>query len=154
ELATSVVQRADFRAALAANRPWISDRIVEPHLPATVLIAVPLSHPPTPPRVLVAAIRPNSLATALAQHRLPEGASASVRDRQNAVVVELPATGPDRATPLKDELMKRQGRAWEGSARLPATSGETVYVGFTRSSTSNWTVMLVLPEAAFNAPWR
>jgi PAS domain S-box-containing protein len=154
EVAASIVQRGDFRAAVAANRPWISDAIVDARAQPTILIAVPAGRDGAPGPVLVAAVRTEALAMVLAQHRLPEGASAYVLDRQNAVVVRLPGEGPDQATPLHEGLMRNQQRAWDGFARLPSAAGQSVYAAFTRSPTSNWTVTLVVPEAAFNAPWR
>jgi PAS domain S-box-containing protein len=150
----AIVAQDGFRAAMAAERPWISDGVGEPGTEARmVVVAVPVAREGARPRILGAVLRTDSLARNLFQHRLPAGVSAHVLDREQRAVVHLPST---TASPVPEgELARVVRRYWaEGFGRVPVPGREAIYAAVARSPLSGWTVTLVVPEDAFEAPWR
>lgn len=154
-----VLERDDFWAAVRTGRPWISDRFLEPaSQEAVVLVGVPVMRLGGLQHILIAVLRAASLSMNLAHHRLPPGVTARVLDRRQATVVGMPmaTTSPATTSPAPTGELAGALRQYsaEGFGRFPIEGGEGVYAAFARAPLSGWTVTLVVPESAFEAPWR
>ena len=152
-VAGPALRRDDFWATIQADRFWISDRLPRPDSQeALVLVAVPLPSPhPEHQGTLMAVLKAQALSTSVARHRLPPGVSANVLDRGQATVVRIPVATSEAAGELAGDLPPYSA---EGFGHFPKEGGEGVYAAFARAPLSGWTVTLVVPESAFEAPWR
>jgi PAS domain S-box-containing protein len=150
----SLTAQDGFRAAMVTGRPWISNSLEEPGTRARMIaVAVPVARDGASPRSVVAVLKADRLARGLVQHRLPSGASAHVLDRDHRAVARLPLI---IASPAPDgELEAVVRRYWaEGFGRVSIADGDGIYAAVARAPLSGWTVTVVVPEAAFEAPWR
>jgi PAS domain S-box-containing protein len=152
-VAGAVLGRDDFWASIQADRFWISDRLLKPDSEeALVLVAVPLPWPRAGHQgTLMAVVKAQAMSASVARHRLPPGVSANVLDRGQTTVVRIPTVTTGAARELAGSLPPYSA---EGFGHFPKEGGEAVYAAFARAPLSGWTVTLVVPESAFEAPWR
>jgi PAS domain S-box-containing protein len=144
-----------LRRILASGRPGVSDLFVGPlNQQLIYTVGVPVRRDGRIVMTLNATATPAQLAHVLDEQQLPPTWRASVLDTSGRVVTRSHEMAKYVGQRLNDEQLRHARAATEGGFDSRTLDGIDVFVVFSRSPTSGWTVFLGIPQRELTAGLR
>ncbi|HZP37337.1 MAG TPA: ATP-binding protein [Methylomirabilota bacterium] len=137
------------RAVLDRNGPVVTHDADA--APDTFAVRVPVVRDGIPRYVLTATVSADAVTAELVTHRLPPAWAASLVDARGDVLESLPAAPGLARRPRFPFVAGAAGSGWGGRADMPAGP---VYFAYARPALTDWHVVLAVPVAALDEPWR
>ncbi|HEX9445537.1 MAG TPA: PAS domain S-box protein, partial [Candidatus Binatia bacterium] len=150
-----MIDRKSFDEALRTKRPVFVGYLTAPNAGPVVGFRVPIVRGGEVRYVITAGIDPKLFADLLLKQKLPPGWVAVVFDRNHRVIARVPEPEKYVGQPVGALFGRLDPSAAEGWLGGLNREGVRSYAAFSRSEADGYTVALMVPAAAIDAPlWR